>query len=325
MMSFDDYIRQTAASQYGLVGRHQLRSFGATRTQIAHRIKTGALAALTPGVLELVGTPPSEGKIAMAALLDGPPGAVLSHTSAAAWWDLPGFHFHDGLHITVPHQGAPRRGRISMTHYHKDLPQDQLTTLRGIRVTSPALTIFHLAAILSAQRTARACDNAWSMRLLDGLDLHHLLKILSASGRNGIGAMRQILEERPPDYVPPESGLEARYRQLVVQDGMPEPVRQVNIFGPRWIGRADCRFPDVGLIVELLSVRFHASLTEATADQNRFVAFREAGQHVIAFWDFEVWNNPGLVLRKTRFAREILKAGGSLDPDDYFSRINRGL
>jgi hypothetical protein len=323
-MSVDDYIRQTAANQYGLVGRRQLRADGTTRTQIAHRISKGTLAPLTPEVLELVGTPPSEGKVAMAALLDGPPGAVLSHTSAAAWWDLPGFHFHDGIHVTVPHQGAPRRGRLAMIHYHKDLPEDQLMTLRGIRVTSPALTIFHLAAVLGAQRTARACDNAWSMRLLDGLDLHHLLKILAASGRNGIATMRQILEERPPDYVPPESGLEARYRQLVVEDGMPEPVRQVNIFGPRWIGRADCRFPDVNLIVELLSVRFHASLSDAAADRNRFQAFREAGEHVVAFWDFEVWNNPGLVLRKTRFAREALKAGDSLPPDDYFSRINRG-
>jgi hypothetical protein len=323
-VSIDDFIRATSADQYGLVGRRQIRGFGATRTQISHRIDKGMLSPLTPEVLELSGSPPSDGKTAMAAVLDGPPDAVLSHTSAAAWWDLPGFHLYDDLHITVPHQGAPRRARLSTIHYQKDLPQDQVVTLRGIRVTSPALTIFHLAAILSPHRTARACDNGWSMRLFDGLDLHHLLKTLAASGRNGIGTMRLILDDRPPDYVPPQSGLEARYCQLVVQEGMPEPVRQVNIFGRRWIGRADCRFADVGLIVELLSVRFHASLLDAEADRDRFMAFREAGQHVIAFWDFEVWNNPGLVVRLTRLARETLKAGGSLPPDDRFSRINRG-
>jgi len=178
---------------------------------------------------------------------------------------------------------------------------------------------------LSSQRTARACDNGWSMRLFDGIDLHNLLKTLAASGRNGIGNMRLILEERPPEYVPPQSGLEARYCQLVIQDGMPEPIRQVNVYGQRWIGRADCRFVDVGLIVELLSVRFHASVIDAAADRDRFSAFRDAGQHVIAFWDFEVWNNPGFVVRMTRLARETLKAGGSLIPDDPFSRINRGL
>jgi hypothetical protein len=323
-MSVDDFIRDSAAAQYGLVGRRQIREFGGTRTQISHRVDKGMLAPVTPEVLELVGSPPSDAKTAMAAVLDGPPGAVLSHKSAAAWWDLPGFHLHDDLHVTVPHQGAPRRGRLSMIHYHKDLPGDQIMTLRGIRVTSPALTIFHLAAILSPQRTARACDNGWAMRLFDGLDLHHLLKTLAVSGRNGIGTMRLILKERPADYVPPQSGLEARYCQLVVEDGMPEPIRQVNIFGERWIGRADCRFADVGLVVELLSVRFHASVIDAAADRKRFLAFREAGQHVIAFWDFEVWSNPGFVVRMTRLARETLKAGGSLPPDDPLSRINRG-
>ena len=324
-MTVDDFIRETAAAQYGLVGRRQIRGFGGTRTQISHRLGKGMIAALTPEVLELVGSPPSDGKTAMAAVLDGPPGAVLSHTSAAAWWDLPGFHLHGDLHVTVPHQGAPRRGRLSMIHYHKDLPEEELMTLRGIRITSPALTIFHLAGILGVQRTARACDNGWSMRLFDGLDLHHLLKSLAASGRNGIGNMREILEKRPPEYVPPQSGLEARYCLLVVQDGMPEPIRQVNIFGQRWIGRADCRFADVSLIVELLSVRFHASVIDADADRARFDAFRAAGQSVIAFWDFEGWNNPGFVVRMTRLARETLKAGGSLPPDDPFSRINRGL
>jgi hypothetical protein len=88
-VTVDDFIRETAASQYGLIGRRQIRGFGGTRTQVSHRVGKGMLSALTPEVLELVGSPPSDGKTAMAAVLDGPPDAVLSHTSAAAWWDLP--------------------------------------------------------------------------------------------------------------------------------------------------------------------------------------------------------------------------------------------
>lgn len=37
---------------------------------------------------------------------------------------------------------------------------------------------------------------------------------------------------------------------------------------------------------------------------------------MIAFWDFEVWNNPGFVLQRTRRAREPLRAGGTIPPDD---------
>ncbi|HJR86742.1 MAG TPA: type IV toxin-antitoxin system AbiEi family antitoxin domain-containing protein [Acidimicrobiia bacterium] len=322
-MDFDRDVRRLASQQYGLANRRQIRAFGGTGRQIAHRVEKGILAPITHEVFELVGTPASEGKSAMAAVLDAPLGAVLSHTSAAAWWDIPSFRIDNDLHVTIPRQGSPHRGRLAMIHYHKGLPPDHLMTLRGIPVTSPTLTIFHLAAILSPRRTARACDNGWSMRLFDGLDLHHLLKILGASGRNGIANMREILDQRPPDYVPPQSGLEARYCQLVVEDGMPEPRRQVNIFGPRWIGRADFEFDDLPLVIELLSVRFHASLLDSQADRERFDAFRRAGKHVIAFWDFEVWHNPRFVVRETRKARELLKAGAKLPADDPFSRAER--
>ncbi|MFN2486273.1 MAG: hypothetical protein ABR609_06650 [Acidimicrobiia bacterium] len=322
-MSIDDLIWSTAEGQYGLVGRRQMRELGATRAHLGHRVRKGLLREITPEVLEVSGSPSSVGKTALAAVLDGPLGSVLSHTSAAAWWDLPGFRIGSNLHVTVPRQGAPRRGRLSVIHYQKDLPRDELMVLRGVPVCSPSLTIFHLAAIVSEKRTARACDNGWSMRLFDGYDLHHLLKLLARSGRDGIGPMRSILNDRPPEYVPPQSGLEARYCQLVVDDGMPEPERQVNLGGSRWIGRADSRFRDIGLVVELLSVRYHASLLDAAADHERFLAFREAGHPVIAFWDFEVWQDPGFVVRATRAARATLLAGGTLLPDDPFSRIKR--
>ncbi|HJU52806.1 MAG TPA: hypothetical protein VJ815_10775 [Acidimicrobiia bacterium] len=84
LMAFDDDLRVMCATQYGIAGRRQLRAIGGTRTRIAHRISKGILRPITSQVLELLGTPPSDGKQALAAVLDAPPGAVLSHTSAAA-------------------------------------------------------------------------------------------------------------------------------------------------------------------------------------------------------------------------------------------------
>ena len=269
-VDFDDFLRKQPPGNYGLISRRQIRGAGFHRDRIAHRVERGYLRLLTPEVLALNGTAASDGQRVMAAVLDSPPGAVLSHIAAAAWWQLPGFSLESGIHVTVPRQGAPRRGRLTKVHYQLDLPLDQVTRLAGIPITSPALTIFHLAAILGIKRTTRACDNGWSMRLFDRGDLHLLLKRLAASGRNGIGTMREILQVRPPSYVPPQSGLEARYCHLVVEDGMPEPNRQVDIYGQRWIGRCDCKFPDLPLIAELLSVRYHASLVDQSADEDRF-------------------------------------------------------
>ena len=84
-VSLDDAIRKTTARQYGLIARRQIRDLGGNRKQVAHRVSKGVLREITSEVLELVGSPDSDGKTALAAVLDGPPGAVLSHTSAAAW------------------------------------------------------------------------------------------------------------------------------------------------------------------------------------------------------------------------------------------------
>ncbi|HJU52805.1 MAG TPA: hypothetical protein VJ815_10770 [Acidimicrobiia bacterium] len=62
------------------------------------------------------------------------------------------------------------------------------------------------------------------------------------------------------------------------------------------------------------SARFHASLLDSEADRQRFDAFRRAGKHVIAFWDFEVWHNPVFVVGATRHAREMSGCEGP--PDD---------
>ncbi|MGH8873895.1 MAG: hypothetical protein ACRDVM_01400 [Acidimicrobiia bacterium] len=304
-------LRELAARQYGLVGRAQARQLGMGKDLLRRRIDRGELRFLTPEVLEVVGAPPSDGQSAMAALLDAPPGAVLSHTSAAAWWGLPGFDLRRDLHVTVPRQGAPRRGRLAMMHYQKDLPTDHLMVLRGVPVTSPALTIFHLAALLHPKRAARACDNAWAMRLLDGATLHRLLHRLAASGRNGIGPMRQILADRPIDYVPPESGVEARYLQLIVEDGMPAPRRQVDLGGRFWVGRGDFLFEDVPGVVEILSARFHASYLDRSADEERFAAYRAAGLSVLAIWDYEIWHHPREVVEKTRRFRAELLTGAA--------------
>ena len=194
----------------------------------------------------------------MAAVLDSPPGAVVSHTSAAAYWDIPGFSLSQPFHVTIPRQGVSRRHRLAVVHYQKDFPLDHVVWLRDIPVASPALTIFHLAGSIHPAKTERALDNAWAMNLVNLPVLESLLDRLAARGRNGIRLMRELIGVRTEDFVPPESGNEARFLALCREGGLPLARRQVVLGNHMAIGRVDFHYEDVGGVVEILSRRYHS-------------------------------------------------------------------
>jgi hypothetical protein len=263
-------IRDLAQTQYGHVSTRQLSARGVPTHVVRHAVETGALRRVTRQVLQIAGTPEVEGTLAMVAVLDAPDGAVLSHTSAAALWGLPGFRLDRDLHVTVPARGQPRRRRTARVHYHLGLPPDQLVLFRGIPTTSPSLTIFHLAAICAPGRVERALDRAWSDQLVSGPSLTSLLERLAASGRNGITTMRELLAERGPDYIPPASGLEARFKQIIdTAPGIPSMRRQVDLGGEHWVGRVDFVWDDLPGGVEVQSERHHAALIDQRSDAMR--------------------------------------------------------
>ena len=293
-MGARETIWQLAETQHGIVSRHQLRDRGVGGDGLYDLIEAGLLIRVTPQVMRIAGAPISEASRVMASVLDSPGMGHLSHQSAAAWWGIPGYTLRHPVHTIIPWQGATRRRRLAVVHYHCDLPQDQLRILNGVRVVSPALMIFLLAGSQHPRRTERALDNAWSMNLLTYRNLHDLLNRLAARGRNGIRVIRKLLAERPADYVAPQTGLEARAQRLAGDVGVALR-RQVNSGGNDWIGRVDFRIEDSAKIIEVLSQRYHGALLDRLADEARFARLRDAGFQVLTLWDSDVWENPDKV------------------------------
>jgi hypothetical protein len=81
-------VFEFASGQHGVVTRQQLLALGLSSQGIKHRTRRGKLHAIYRGVYA-VGRPELtvNGRW-MAALLVCGPGAVLSHSSAAAFWNL---------------------------------------------------------------------------------------------------------------------------------------------------------------------------------------------------------------------------------------------
>lgn len=227
----------------------------------------------------------------MAGVLDAPGIGYLSHRSAAAWWRLPGFYMTSPIQVVIPWQGTRSRTRLSEVHYHRGLPKAHLLKRDGLGMASPALTIFLLAGSEHPGRVARALDNAWALHLVTYEELHVLLQVLAKRGRNGIRLMRSLLAERPPDYRPPESGLEARVQRLASDVGVCL-VRQVEVGGDEWIGRVDFVLVGSPDVIEVLSQRYHGSVLDRAADADRFVRLEASGRRVLRIWDNAVWSRP---------------------------------
>jgi very-short-patch-repair endonuclease len=290
----DGLIFSLAERQFGLVGRRQLLGMGVSTKQAQHRVLRDRLVPLSPEVLRVAGSPRTDHQAAMAGVLDAPPGAHLSHRSAAAWWGIPGFRLSNPIEVVIPWQGAEKRTRLARVHYHRDLPADHLLQRGTLPIVSPALTIFLLAGTERPARVERALDNAWARRLITYRQLHQLLARLAKRGRNGIRLMRSLLAARPPDYRPPESGLEARVQKLASDVGVALR-RQVDVGDNEWIGRVDFIVACTPDVIEVLSQRYHGSVLDRDADALRFTRLRQSGRRVLAVWDTDVWERPEAV------------------------------
>ncbi len=77
--------------------------------------------------------------------------------------------------------------------------------------------------------------------------------------------LRELLDERGDDYVPPASNLERRFDTLLHRAGEPAMRRQVDSGGDRWVGRVDFRDEQRPLIVEVQSATYHSALVDQAA------------------------------------------------------------
>jgi very-short-patch-repair endonuclease len=311
----DLLLRQLAATQHGLVAVSQSEDLGLDRDDRRWLIDGRRWDRPTPRVLRLIGTPATIAQKAMLAVLDAGSGGALASTSAGAWCGIPGnllepFEVHRARgHVKRPHRSARR-------HESVFLPEHHVVVLDNVPTVVPARALFEIAGTRRrgaeipawVDRMARMVDAAWSLRIVNGDTLHNMLDDLAQRGRPGIRVMRQVLAERPRDYVAPASGLESRLMQILERSGHPPMRRQVDVGNAAgWIGRVDFRAEDVPLIVEVQSERFHASRIDEQLDATRIDRLEQAGFVVVEVTDVEVWHRPEVVLARIAEGRRMAR------------------
>lgn len=296
-------MRGLAEQQHSVVSRSQVRRLGGDRWLLGRRLSSGEWEAATAEVLRVVGSRRTFRQRCMIAVLHHGGGTVVSGVTAARLWGLPGFSSPEvevsrHLHLAT----SRRRGTEVVLHRPRLLPEHHRTSVQGIPVTTVARTLFDLAAHLYPGRTERALDNALTRKLVALEAVRAVTIELLEHGRTGSALMRRLLMARGARYIPPASGLEARFLAVLARAGIEAPECQVDVGGESWVGRVDHLFRRWRIVAEIDSDLHHSSKLDRESDARRDDALRAAGFEVLRFTDEQVWEHPDEVVAEVRAA-----------------------
>ena len=285
-MRLDPQIDLLIAEQHGCVAVWQLRSLGASSTEIARLRQSPRWIELSQRVFVRAGLPATPEQQASAAVLEAGPLGALASISAAALWVVGASYGLLPAHVVTDRDAKSFAGEIGHIYPRSGITERWITTYRGIRVVRPELCIYQLCGHVNPRRAERALDTGLSMGLVTVRSMRACLSELRERGRNGTSVLEGFLDERPLDYVAPATGLEARFIEVVGGDWR----RQIDSGGEMWAGRVDFRHRVYPVIIEVQSERFHGALSFRRDDEARRTKLEAAGFVVAEVWDRQLWH-----------------------------------
>lgn len=227
---------------------------------------------------------------------------VASHHSAAQMWGLSllGKLPDATVALTVaPHARVGSYRRASVIRHAAELPDEHVTKLYGIAVTTAARTVIDIARTSPFMAGVVVADSALYERHASKTELRHVL------GRcdrwPGISRARHVV-----DFASglAESAFESCARVVFRDQGLPPPELQVHITGRDHtvIARVDFLWRRYDVIAEADGLLKYDSGERAIAERKRDRLLLEAGFDVIHFTWQELFSDPSRVAGRIREA-----------------------
>ena len=268
-MRDDVPFHHLASQQAGVVSERQLSDLGISQSALYRRVKTGELVEAHRGVYRVAGAPRSVLQDLWGALLAAGDRAAVSRRSAARIWGLHRIWAGDLPEITVP-TDWPLDLKGVVVHRSDHLaPPDVVRRHDGLRITSPARTLFDIGATVGPLAAESAYVDALHRGLVTHRRLVDVYARIGGKGRPGSASMRQFLLGSPAGVAAIESELEMRFWRLVRDFGLPRPTPQfwVSTQGGRF--RLDFAYPDLRVGMELNGTAGHAGPLARKRDRRR--------------------------------------------------------
>ena len=230
----------------------------------------------------------------LAAILAIGPPAVASHWTAARLWGLPESRSQregtarqqrpqrnapNKLVLTFPRQ----RTLTGVTVHRRTLPTWQRTVYEGVPVTTPARTVVDLAGQVDQDALAAFADDLIRRNLLRLEQLRTITSTLASARGYDRGALRQLLAERLPGYLPGDSDWERRMDASYDEWGLPPAIRQYEIRAGGRTYRVDRAIPELRIAIEWNGYRWHGARTSFDADADREADLAAIGWQLLGF------------------------------------------
>jgi hypothetical protein len=261
-------IAQRALKQHGNVTTQQLRGIGLPGSSIQHRVKAGRLYRQYRGVYSVGRPATTPYERATAAVLACGRGAALGHGSAMVLW---GYwrRWEEPLEVVI---AGDRRVPGITIHRCSTLHWRDVTTQAGIRVTSPARTIFDVSPRLTEKALKRKVSEALHSLWMNESELIELvIRLAHLPPASRIAPLLDL------PGTPTRAGWEDGLPGFCKEHGLPIPVMGAVVGG--YI--VDALFEDEKVIVELDSWEYHKGRIAFETDRERDAQLLALGYRTI--------------------------------------------
>lgn len=263
---------ELATRQHGVVAHDQLLADGWTADQIRYAVRIRRLIPVHLGVYAVGHRRLSFEGCVTAAILAGGEGAAISNFTAATLWGIA--PKRGEIEISVPRTRRWNPGTL-VVHRPRKLVDD-ITSHKGIAVTTVARTLMDCSPQCSIQELRRMLNEAEYLRLADRTLVADRLR--QSPGAPGARKLKRVLATNAP---PSRSELERRFHQLIAANGFPAPKRNsiVEIRGELF--EVDAWWPEHRLVVELDGAKAHDTENRFELDRRRDELFVAEGIRVV--------------------------------------------
>ena len=269
MESADRLLAAMAAEQYGVFTRKQAIAAGLNARNIGDRADRGIYQRIHPGVYGIAGSPKQWHRTVIAAVFAATEPAAASHRTAAYLWGMT-----DRRPDTVE-IATRRHQRVKRQDHHvresKDLRSSDIVVVNGIPTTAAVRTIVDVGASAPPWFVEKCLDSGLRKELFDIWDVQRFIMRVARKGRNGIGTIRPLVEERLTWQGITESDLEDLLRRVVASTPFPMPDAQHVIYEAdgEFVGRYDFAYPTRFSIIETDSEGYHMDPVSFQRDREK--------------------------------------------------------
>lgn len=295
-------IANLAARQGGAISLAQLIALGLDDDRIGRAVRAGWLIRVHRGVYRVGALSPAG--VLFAAQLALGPGAVVSHLAAPRDLGLLRGRAPAVIDVTAP---TTRRARPGIRPHKAQLDERDVTTHRGLRITTVSRTLLDVAPGISDPALQAAVDEARIQRRLHRPSIE--ATVARARGHPGIGALRRAVARHDPGRGRAIGDFERLVIPFLRDHGFPPYVRNFTVVVDREPFMLDVVWLEYRVALELDSRTYHDNDPAFASDRRRSRRLAAAGWQVVrGTWDdlddrpLELATDPWTLLRAAKVA-----------------------